>query len=613
VTPAAVVSSNVARADYAGSKACEPCHADVYKRWAASPMRRMTRRLDATQIDGRFDGARVRFHDDAVTVEEHDGRRYMRVDSATHATSTLYKITKVVGGRYREDYVGVHVAGTGASDGVVGDPRDEPVLPLSWLRFDASWRYKGYSVMARERPRIERGRTWRQTCILCHNTAPLLTSLYDDLAGPGAKVYQGSVSDDLLPAARRWRFEVADAAALDAALGREIQLVTGHDATTHGARARLDEAIAATRETFGEEHLVEVGIGCEACHGGSREHVEHPDRRPSYAPTSPLFRATTHDGKPPTRADAVNHVCARCHTVLFSRYPFTWEGGARHASRKRASDAQGDLEAEGDAQLDASSARRAAEHAPGGSSINSGEARDYLLGHCAGAMTCTACHDPHAEDDRKKLDALATPQGNGVCLGCHAKLAGDAALAAHTHHAPTGEGSACASCHMPRKNTGLAYRLTRYHRIGSPTDAERAERDRPLECALCHADKSARDLVDTMLRWYGARFDRARAVALYGDADESAIDATLRLGKPHEQMTAAAVLGERGTAADAPKIVPLLASEYPLARHYAKAAIERLTGAPLAVDVDAPGADVVRDATRALAQPPTAIHVHPKE
>ena len=51
---------------------------------------------------------------------------------------------------------------------------------------------------------------------------------------------------------------------------------------------------------------------------------------------------------------------------------------------------------------------------------------------------------------------------------------------------------------MPKKNTGLGYQLTRYHRIGSPTDAARVEKDRPLECALCHADKSVASLVSTM-------------------------------------------------------------------------------------------------------------------
>ena len=574
--PAAVVSSNVLRADYAGSKTCEPCHAEIYAKWAASPMRRMTRRLAETQIDARFDGSSVPFHDDAVVVEERDGRRFMRITSATHGTTSLFRVTKVIGGRYREDFVGVEVTGTGPDDKPVGDPADEPVLPLSWLKFDKSWRYKGYSVMAKERPRIERGRSWRQTCIFCHNTAPLLATLYDDLLGPTAKTYQGSVTDNLLPASRRWTFAVQDDAALAAQVGKEIEHLTAK-APGSAARAadRLAEAIHATERDFKEPHLVEVGIGCEACHGGSREHAARPVTKPSYLPVGAAITLRTPGGGPaPTKAQQVNHVCARCHTVLFSRYAYTWEGGERRKN-------------------------------PGGSSINSGEARDFLLGHCASQLSCTTCHDPHTEDARAGLEELGTVAGNRVCVPCHAKLGEPAALAAHSHHDPKGEGGSCVACHMARKNTGLAYRLTRYHRIGSPTDAERVERDRPLECALCHADKSVASLLGSMEQWYGKRYDRDRLAALYGDdLTQNALLLTLARGKAHEQMAAAGVLGDRGEKSQAAPLLSVLVSDFPLARYYAKAALEKLESRKLPVDLNADTPTITREATRWLGAPP---------
>ena len=46
----------------------------------------------------------------------------------------------------------------------------------------------------------------------------------------------------------------------------------------------------------------------------------------------------------------VNHACARCHQVLFTQYPWTWEGENRKSGH------------------------------PGGAHINSGEARDLLHG-----------------------------------------------------------------------------------------------------------------------------------------------------------------------------------------------------------------------------------------
>src|SRR6185295_10796601 len=164
-----------------------------------------------------------------------------------------------------------------------------------------------------------------------------------------------------------------------------------------------------------------------------------PALGPSFGVRSSLFEIEPRSAEA-TRAEQINRTCAHCHSVLLSSYPWTWEGGRRRDA------------------------------VPGGSSTNSGEGRDFLLGACSRQLSCTSCHDPHAEDRKEKLAELATPAGNGVCLGCHQELSSDAAVAQHSHHAAGSAGSACVACHLPRKNMGLDYRLTRYHRIGSPTD-----------------------------------------------------------------------------------------------------------------------------------------------
>jgi predicted CXXCH cytochrome family protein len=315
------------------------------------------------------------------------------------------------------------------------------------------------------------------------------------------------------------------------------------------------------RAGFDGDALVEQGIGCEACHGGAREHAGNPGVLPSLAPGAPWLDVQVPGD---ARATAVNRACARCHQVLFSRYPYTWEGGRRDAGA-------------------------------GGSHISSGEARDFLLGGCASKMTCTSCHDPHGRDDAQTIAALATPAGNARCAGCHAKESDPARARAHSHHDPAGPGGSCIACHMPRKNMGLDGRLTRYHRIGSPTDAARVLGDRPLECAICHVDRSVASLVTSMEQWWPVKYPRQRLEELYGALDDNVLRATLARGKPHEQAVALALLGEAKARDAVPLVARQLLHEYPLVREWALAALRSIVGR-CDVDLAADDATIARQA-----------------
>ena len=568
MAPAAVqtVASNVLRGDYAGSRACEDCHATQFASWQQSPMRNMTRDAAIATIHAPFDGASIQIGADTCTMETQGGARFMRV--ATEKGVARYRVTKVVGGRYREDFVGIDV--TTATNPVTGGIGVERVLPATFVFATQSWRYKGYSVMVKERPELSVRAVWSTDCIGCHNTLPLVTMLYDELYGSGLPSYQGKLSDRLLPKSLIWTAASRDDAGLARALGDEITFLGGTPAASSSLRDLLPAAATASEQYLDGKHLVELGVGCEACHNGAKSHAAEPSLKPTFAVQSSVLGVTPPKGQQGTRAQWINKACAKCHTVLFTRYPWTWEGGERSKN-------------------------------PGGSTTNSGEGRDFQLGGCASQMSCTTCHDPHAADAPAAMAALATPAGNKVCVGCHPAYATDAAVTQHSHHAAGSAGTSCIGCHMPKKNMGLGYALVRYHRIGSPTDPRRVQNDRPLECALCHADKSVDALVTTMETWWKKRYDRAALATLYGpDLGVNTISATLFRGKPHEQAVAIATLGERRDRAALPALAPNLAHAYPLVRYYAARAMQMITGERVDLDLGKPSAELRAAATEWL-------------
>ena len=567
-----VVRSNILRADYSGSASCRTCHRSLYDDWLGSPMRQMTRMPATAKIRAPFDGRTWKFKDDEARFEQQAGTRFVRIRSRRFGEH-LYRVTRVIGGRTREDFAGVEVTGTQPDARIIGDPHDEVILPASYFFETASFRLKGYSVMVRERPGLKAGAVWNQSCVLCHNTAPTFVALWGALLGKGAPAYQGELVDALLPESRRWQMQVTDPNAVRAAVADEVHLLGDAGDLPGDVPASLRQGITTMNRRFAAAHLLEIGIGCEACHGGCREHVQQPRVSTSYQPRSPLLRVQpAPDRGPITRAESINRTCARCHQVLFSRYPFTWEGGLRHSG------------------------------SPGGSSTNSGEARDMLLGGCSRALACTDCHDPHRDDDPNDLAALATPAGNATCTKCHSAFASRQALRAHSHHDPDAAGGVCINCHMPRKNLALTYTLGRYHRIGSPTENVRVLRDRPLECALCHAHKSAEELVSEMERWWGKRYDRQVLQALYGDLQRSPLQSTLARGKPHEQAVAIISLREQKVREALPLVAQQIAHPLPLVRYQARKAINAFVGRDCAIDLDRTLRDIIAATEKCVPQ-----------
>jgi hypothetical protein len=149
------------------------------------------------------------------------------------------------------------------------------------------------------------------------------------------------------------------------------------------------------------------------------------------------------------------------------------------------------------------------------------------------------------------------------------------------------------------QNTSLDGTLSRYHRIGSPTDAQKVLLDRPLECALCHVDKDVGSLVRAMGAWWNKTYERGALEKLYGALDVKVVFATAERGKPHEQAVAFQLLGDARVKAAVPVLAAQLTHPYPIVRGYAKRALDAIAGVPLDIEVDAPD-DVIEARARHL-------------
>ncbi len=535
----AAIHSNVRKGDYAGADSCKECHEKNYEGWSRHPHRWMNALATDEIVKGDFSGKRVMdYLGGQVRFAREGTNRFMSF--ARGETNRTYRITRTIGSRFTQYYVGRLTEGP--------EPADFParnvdhVLAIGWWIDREEW-----VPAVHIDPEGPDGTRWDPfatasdvaydaSCAVCHTTP----AMGDWMINPNGILRMGYYSP--VPVL----FDVKGYVAEE----RRDLLVTAFAKPDPDAQSKF-KLIRSVRDQDMVEHAVNLGISCESCHHGSREHVQASDRNksallPAFFPVSSNVVAQADSsakvyGRNP---ESVNFVCARCHT---GRRP---------------------------------------NFASGMATWNSVEFSDAEVGFCyirksnrhpeVETIACTACHDPHQPIG--SVWSKTPDEDDATCLKCHTRYEPEPARFKHTHHKSGTEGARCLNCHMPRLNEGLQD-VVRTHAISDPTWPSMIESNQPNACNLCHLDKPIDWTITWLARWY--KIDRFRSY----NAEKLAANYPDRTGpvglnwlkSPHESTRLVAVdaLSRANAMWALPAVVEALDDPYLLNRQFARIALER--------------------------------------
>jgi hypothetical protein len=517
--------SNILPADYVGPDACANCHKKQHQLWSGHPHRVMNQWANAVSVKGDFanhvwtvrPGYTVTF-----TTKAND--YFMTVDRPSKER-TQYKVMRTVGSRFVQYYIGVQTEGPQrAGDEVY---TTEHKLPFGyWLRMKR-WLPLAYfdvgedadELLADGYPLVDgvdapsKIVPYADTCVHCHNTYPHAYRLFrSNLAGfPDAVI-------------------TPEMKALSASLADKVTV-----APTRQAFAYLPFMVDPNKD------LVTMGISCESCHLGGREHA-NLKKDISFFPTSPHVSvkaksaAKTFTGKRRDPATSQG-ICAQCHS---SRAEVTHPSGARIR--------------------------------------NSGEALDLSSGACATQIRCTTCHEPHTPG--VPSGGIDPPQHLDACMSCHEKYSTAEQNAGHSRHPETANVN-CMDCHMPRISQGLN-EISRSHRIALPVEPSMISKGAPNACNLCHLDKSVRWTLDELKRGWGKTIEPlAQTPAEF--LDKPAGKVWMKSSQSITRMVAVNAYARTGLwKANVPEVLDSLNDSNTTNRSFGLFAVERILGRPLA-------------------------------
>ncbi|GGH37459.1 Cytochrome c7 [Cribrihabitans marinus] len=299
---------------------------------------------------------------------------------------------------------------------------------------------------------------------------------------------------------------------------------------------------------------VEIGVGCEACHGPGRAHVDWANVAGTTTPP-PNYGFAVDFGD----TEAAIQQCATCHSRREAHLdgnplPGTPFHDAYNLALLRPGLYQGDGQIQDEVYVY-------------GSFLQS---KMYANG-----VGCVDCHTPH--------DAEPVAQGNTVCTQCHSPAANprfpDLKPAvyddpAHTFHPPDSEGGQCVSCHMAQRvYMGNDWRRDHSFRIPRPDLTNRTGASDA--CTDCHQDRTAEWAAAEIAKRFpdGSQTRPHFGLALAAGRDNpvgAASDLADLAGDTAQpgivRATALWLLEQSNSPATAARLAPLLADPDPVVR-----------------------------------------------
>jgi len=249
-------------------------------------------------------------------------------------------------------------------------------------------------------------------------------------------------------------------------------------AACHNTRVRKDYDPAT--DTYATR-MAERSVGCEACHGPLRSHVDWQKKYRGQKGDPSLLKFSR---------DQVLDTCGSCHA--------------------RRGELTGDFKP-GDKFFDHFQLT-----IPDESDIfyPDGQVRDedyeftsFLSSKMHGAgVRCADCHDPHTSKNLLP--------GNALCLRCHGPPVVPAPKIddpGHSFHKAGTPGSHCVDCHMP-ETTYMQRHARRDHGFTIPDPLLTKQYGIPNACNRCHGDKSTDWLLEACDKWYGPKMSRPTRV-----------------------------------------------------------------------------------------------------